>query len=216
MPENPHGDLMAAAAKVHLSPIGMKRRGRSRIWLKDNGWWLAVVEFQPGAWSKGTYLNVAATWLWHAKDHLSFDECKRVGGFAEFNDPQSFASATDNYALRAAIEVSSLCKQFPTLDAAARHLRAKADGNPWHHYHAMMASLAAGELDRARAQHEALARVEHDVPWCLELKAKAAAMIVAAENPLFGQDLVSTEVLATRASLKLAAIDRASIWHPHE
>ncbi len=190
----------------------MTRRGKSRLWLKDNNWWVAVVEFQPSAWSRGTYLNVAATWLWHAKDHLSFDECKRIGGFAEFTDPQSFAFAADKYASRSATEVLSLCEQFPTLSRAAKHLRAKADGNPWHHYHAMMASLANGELVCAQAQHQALSRVEHDVPWCVDLKAKAAAIMFEAKDERSARALVSAEVAAARRLLKLPAIEDNSIW----
>ena len=209
---SPHSDLIAAAAKAHLTIIGMKRKGKSRLWLKDNGWWLAVVEFQPSAWSKGTYLNVAATWLWHAKDHLSFDEVKRVAGFAEFIEPDGFALAADNYASQAANEVLSLCDQFPTVGSAAIHLRGKEDGNPWHHYHAMMASLANGELAFAHSQHEALSRVEHNVPWCVELKAKAAAFMVEARNAAVARTLVSREIAAARTLLKLPAAEESSIW----
>jgi len=209
---SPHGDLIAAAAKAHLSPIGMKRKGKSRIWLKDNRWWLAVVEFQPSAWSKGTYLNVAATWLWHAKDHLSFDECKRADGFAEFTGPESFALAADKYASLAATEVLSLCGRFPTLSSVARHLRAKADGNPWAHYHAMMASLANGDLEFAKGQLKALSRVEHNVPWCLELKAKAAATMAEANDASAARTLVSKEVATARTLLKLPVVEESSIW----
>jgi hypothetical protein len=92
-----HGNLIAAAAKAHLSAIGMNRKGKSRIWIKDNHWWLAIVEFQPSGWNKGTYLNVAATWFWHPKEHFAFDEIKRADGFAEYTDPQSFAMAADKY-----------------------------------------------------------------------------------------------------------------------
>lgn len=207
-----HGDLIATAAKIHLQPIGMKRKGKSRLWLKDNGWWLALVEFQPSAWSKGTYLNVAATWLWHAKDHLSFDEFNRVEGFAEFTEPQSFAIAADNYASRAATEVQALCRQFSALSSAARHLRTKAHGNPWHHYHAMMASLANGELGLARAEHDALSRIEHDVPWCTELKAKATLILVQARDQVTARTLVSREVATARMHLKLPAVEESAVW----
>jgi hypothetical protein len=53
-----HDRIIADAAKAALGPLGFKRKGRSRTWLADHGWWLTVVEFQPSAWSKGSYLNV--------------------------------------------------------------------------------------------------------------------------------------------------------------
>lgn len=209
---SPHGDIIASAAKVHLSPIGLVRKGKSRLWLKDHRWWVAVVEFQPSAWSKGTYLNVAASWLWQDKDHFSFDEFKRVGGFAEFTDPESFAGAADTYASRAADEVQSLQLRFPTLQAVANHLRATADGNPWLHYHAMMASLADGQLQAAQTQLQALLRFDHDVPWCHELKAKAAAMAAAATDRPTGRAIVSREVALARAKLRLPMIDESALW----
>ena len=213
---SPHGDLIATAAKAHLSPIGVKRKGKSRLWLKDNGWWLAVVEFQPSAWSKGTYLNVAAMWLWHAKDHISFDEHKRVGGFAEFTDPESFALAADQYSSRAAVEVVSLLHRFATLDRVAMHLRAEEDGNPWRHYHAMMASLANGELDLAQGQCETLSRIKHDVAWCLELKAKAAEITAQAKDAAIARTLVTSEIAAARTLLKLPPVGEASLWRSQQ
>jgi hypothetical protein len=42
------------------------RKGRSRVWFDDQGWWIGVVEFQPSSWSRGTYLNVGVSWLWGA------------------------------------------------------------------------------------------------------------------------------------------------------
>lgn len=59
----PHDKIIAEAAKAALRSLGFQRKGRSRTWLADHGWWLTIVEFQPSAWSKGSYLNVAAHWL---------------------------------------------------------------------------------------------------------------------------------------------------------
>jgi hypothetical protein len=74
---------IAEAAKRRLRPIGFLRKGRSRIWLSDHGWWVAVAEFQAGGWKKGSYLNVAAHWLWSSSGHISFDYGGRHGGFEE-------------------------------------------------------------------------------------------------------------------------------------
>src|SRR5256885_11111558 len=57
---DPHSKLITAAAREILRPLGLFQKGRSRVWLDDQGWWLGVVEFQPSDWSKGSYLNVGA------------------------------------------------------------------------------------------------------------------------------------------------------------
>lgn len=205
-------ELIVAAAKVHLGAIGMHRMGSSRLWVKDNGWWLAVVEFQPSAWASGTYLNVAASWLWHAKDHLAFDVSKRVAGFTGFVDPQRFAAAANQYASRAATEIEVLCRQFASPDDVAIHLHSKVGGNPWDYYHAMMASLASGDLARARAQQAALEGIEDHAPWCAQLKAKASGIMRCARDGASALSCVSEEILSSRTRLKLPDVGIPDLW----
>lgn len=50
----PHSKIINKLAKDTLKPIGVLRKGQSRTWLDDNGWWVTVIEFQPFSWSKGT------------------------------------------------------------------------------------------------------------------------------------------------------------------
>jgi len=54
-----HSRVIAEAASAALSPLGLVRKGRSRIWLDDQSWWLGVAEFKPSNWKPGAYLNVA-------------------------------------------------------------------------------------------------------------------------------------------------------------
>jgi hypothetical protein len=206
-----HSNLIASAAKARLSPLGFVRKGRSRLWLKDNVWWLSAVEFQPSAWSKGTYLNVAATWLWHEKEYLAFDECQRVEGFAEYTDPETFAVAADKYALRAAAEAQNALVRFATVGAVAAHLCSSADGNPWRHYHAMMALLVTGNIQSANDQLRSLLRVDHNVPWCIELKEKATTFARQATTTEKAREVVLTEIALARARLKLAALNDATL-----
>jgi len=67
-----HNRDIAKAARAALGSIGCVRRGRSRTWLDDRGWWVGVIEFQPSSWSKGSYLNVGASFLWAAEDSSGF------------------------------------------------------------------------------------------------------------------------------------------------
>jgi hypothetical protein len=53
-----HARLIATAAKAALQPLGFVRRGRSRFWFADQGFWIIFAEFQPSGWSKGSYLNM--------------------------------------------------------------------------------------------------------------------------------------------------------------
>ena len=42
-----HNQVIAEAAAAALAPLGMARKGRSRIWLDDQSWWLGIAEFKP-------------------------------------------------------------------------------------------------------------------------------------------------------------------------
>ena len=89
------------------------QKGRSRTWLDDQGWWVGVVEFQPSAWDRGSYLNVGACWLWEEKDYLSFDVGGRVAGFQRFTETAEFASAAQTLAEQAAAEYWRCVTAFP-------------------------------------------------------------------------------------------------------
>ena len=70
MNEQNHNKIIMKAAREVLAPNGLLQKGQSRIWLDDNGWFFAVVEFQPSGWEKGTFLNVGMHYLWANKEYL--------------------------------------------------------------------------------------------------------------------------------------------------
>lgn len=207
-----HNAQLAKAAKTHLGPIGMKRKGQSRVWFKDNGWWLGVVEFQPSSWSKGSYLNVAAMWLWNAKDYWSFDEGGRVEKFHEFKDYDQFADAEDVLAARARDETIALCGQFASLAAVAAHLARNTNENPWHIYHAAMAALAIGDVDQAQKLFRALVAFKDYAPFMVDLKAKIQGFSERIASGTAPSAVVAQEVKDTRQLLKLSKIDEKLIW----
>jgi hypothetical protein len=127
----PHTRLLTMAARRTLRPLGLCQRGRSRLWLDDQGWWLVVVEFQPSSWSKGSYLNVGAMWLWYEKDYFSFDDGHRVEDFAPFEDEAQFFPIAEGLARRAAQEVMRYRALYPSVHAAAQHLAAKHPKSFW-------------------------------------------------------------------------------------
>jgi hypothetical protein len=87
---SPASRLLTQAGREVLRPLGLRQKGRSRTWIDDHGWWLAVVEFQPSSWSLGSYLNVGVMWLWRDSDHLSFDLNYRTNDHVGLRDEQQF------------------------------------------------------------------------------------------------------------------------------
>ena len=208
-----HNRLIAHAAKMSLAPLGCKQKGRSRLWFDDHGWWVAVVEFQPSSWSKGSYLNVAAMWLWNAKDHWSFDEGGRVDTFHEFKSESQFSDAAAQLASRAATEVISLRRIFSSIEAAATHLAQKDKKGIWDHYHAAMSAAVSGNSSYAQSQFAKVASARVHAPWVAELQAKAASF----SNRVFSleslQQAVHNEIVAARSQLKLPPLaENHNLW----
>ncbi|WP_076073228.1 hypothetical protein [Sphingomonas montana] len=154
---NPHDTLLAAAARQILGPLGFRRKGRSRIWMADHGSRLTIVEFQPSGWAKGSYLNVAAHWLWVEQDHLSFDYGGRVETFVDYVSDTQFGPEAIRLAQAAADEATLLDQTFRSPDDVARVLVAreralpKAARGSWSAYHAGMAAEMAGRTADATA-----------------------------------------------------------------
>lgn len=200
-----HSRIIARAAKEALAPLGCFQKGRSRTWLDDHGWWVAVIEFQPSAWAKGSFLNVGACWLWYAKDSLSFDDGSRIEGFREFESTGQFQAVAAALAERAKNEVTALRKRFATVSAAAEHLRAKTTKDDiWTHYHAGVSCGLAGDIDGAKASlRNVVAMPERDLPWVHEVKARTAELLqVVDDTPLF-RTRTGSIIESARERLKL-------------
>src|SRR5215469_14337393 len=112
---------IAEAARQALAPLGVTRKGRSRTWLDDHGWWLGIVEFQPSNWGAGTYLNVGLMFLWQPADYFAFEVGYRVDSFSRADDADTFHQAIQAKAGKARDEVLSLREHFASVHAVIQH-----------------------------------------------------------------------------------------------
>jgi hypothetical protein len=216
--DSQHNRIIARAAQRRLKPLGCVQKGRSRTWIDDHGWWLGVIEFQPSGWSKGSYLNVGACWMWYAKDFLSFDDGYRVEEFQPFRDDEQFEQVAAALAERAAIEVETLRRRFPSLASAAKYLIAKQadDRDLWAHYNAGVAAGLVGDTGTAKARlRKVVAVPQQDVPWILQLKEKSGMLLDLADNTSRFRSETAAVVGRARDLLKLSggseAIDEITI-----
>jgi len=111
--QNEHGKLIAAAAKAALLPLGCRRKGQSRVWYSDERFWYIFIEFQPSAWSKGTYLNVGPTWFF--LEQWGGEVTARLGNYIEFESVEQFGPLIEKAAQLVAAEVVALRAKFRTL-----------------------------------------------------------------------------------------------------
>lgn len=117
-----HSKIINRVAGQALRPIGVKRRGQSRVWLDDNGWCITVIEFQPSSWSKGTYLNVGINFQWYPADHFSFDIGHREAGFVEYQSDKQFEPKVQEFAELAKAKVLEIRKQLSSPNSAKKYV----------------------------------------------------------------------------------------------
>jgi hypothetical protein len=154
---SPHEQLIARAAKMTLGPLGFRRKGQSCIWISDQKWWLNIVEFQPSAWARGSFLNVNAHCLWSENDYISYEYGGRIEPFSEFETNDQFEGEAERLARSAAQAADLLKSSFESIEVAASTLAANESELPveakgsWPAYHAGVALGLAGKPNEAEA-----------------------------------------------------------------
>ena len=205
MADNEHGRIIASQAKIALQPSGFRRKGQSRVWIADRGFWLSVVEFQPSSWSKGTYLNVAVHWLWGSlPETATFDRAERIGEFVQFQSPAQFLLAVDQMAKKA-VEIDQIHRSmFPSAKATAtilvNELQPGAYGE-WAAFHAGVAAGLAGDFETARRLFESVRR---------HAASQAQVLLAYIDDPVAFRSHVRGMIEAERAYYGLGALSAAA------
>jgi hypothetical protein len=197
--QNEHGQLIAAAAKAALAPLGCKRKGQSRLWISDERYWLITVEFQPSAWSKGSYLNVRPAWLWLRLG--ANDSFPRPADYIEFENAEQFTPLIENMTAIAAQTILAFRAKFRTLAYVNRHFAERITGDGWPVYRAAVTAGLVGDTETARHLFRRMEvwDTKNWEPW-MKLKSESAAMAALLDDP----EQFRSVLLATITSKRVA------------
>ena len=124
-PKGPHEKIIHQLCREILIPHGVFQRGTSRVYIDDNGFFFTVIEFQPSAGAKGTYLNIALHFLWNERDFLSYDfpfDSSRVKTFIEYQNDEQFSEAVRLY-VETALEYVMCYRKLCDAKMARKYLR---------------------------------------------------------------------------------------------
>lgn len=174
-----HEKIIKASAKKILQPAGLFQKGTSRIWLEDNGYYLTQVEFQPSAYSKGSFVNVGVSFLWEFDEILNsvlgFNYGYRLSecGFTEYDgNDEKFQETMESYA-NAALQKVIEYRQFRNLDYAKQIYKQEEKKLSWQDYNLAMICFLKGDYEEGMESLENLMkRVEepeeyaHLLPRC--------------------------------------------------
>jgi hypothetical protein len=197
-----HGRLIAAAAKAALAPLGCKRKGQSRIWYADHRLWVILVDFQPSGWSKGSYLNMGVTWLWHHGSGR--DISYRPVDFIPFKTVEQFAPQINKMAARAAQELSILREKFKSFSDVYQYITSHASRDSWPTYNAAVACGLVGDITASRRFFERMkAWPTHGYAWEQQLKSDSAELAALLDEPTKFQSAILAIIEKRRSVMHL-------------
>ena len=200
MTSGDHNRVIDGEARRILKPLGLYRKGKSRVWLDDHGWWVIQVEFQPSASSKGSYLNVGLNWMLYEGNVGAFNIGSRVSvPFISAVGNESFEEDARKLAVRAREEVVRIRSSFSSLRGALDYYATLERRGIWDdYYHGVVRGLsgdAAGALEvfRAVPKH----RVEYGYEKAICHRAQELSRLLS--DPAAFRDTMRGIVFRTRS-----------------
>ena len=119
--KNPHSKIITKKAREMLLPLGVKQKGRSRLWIGDEKWYVILVEFQPSKARKGTYLDLGITWLWYPKPYFSYDVGGKQGQFVEYKSDEQFLQSFTSLTKDVPHKINNIKNSLSTMQGAYQY-----------------------------------------------------------------------------------------------
>lgn len=162
-----HNKIITQVANNVFSPMGFFQKGKSRTWLYDCGYCFVQVEFQPSAYSRGSFCNVGIAFLFEyfggLNETLAFDYGRErilVNNiqFVEYNGDDEIFEKQIFQLAQCALEYAENLKRFKSLKYANRCMSklifqkrlkeflGKWNGSIFDYYNAAMIKFLVGDL----------------------------------------------------------------------
>lgn len=178
-----HNRVIDTEARNALKPLGLTQKGKSRVWLDDHGWWLIQVEFQPSAWSRGSYLNIGINWMLYEGSVGAFNVGSRVDvPFVSATGNENFTEDARHLALRAKREVEKARAKFNTLGAAVSHYAHSENRSIWDTYFYGVLLGLAGDIAPSKEAFRAVTKHRIEFGWEKGLSQRALELSALVAN----------------------------------
>jgi hypothetical protein len=204
-----HSKIINKVAVQILKPNGLVRKGQSRIWLDDHGWYTTMIEFQPFSGRQGTCINVGVTFHWYLKDYSSFDVGYRESKFIDYESDEQFIPEVEKLAHLALNKIIGYRESLCNLDNAKQLILNHdfTSDSLWGNYHKGIISGLANDLEGLNKYYDGLLAVDHGVAWAHELKNQVLHLKnIATNSDGFRMEIMKI-ISKTRALKKLPVLE---------
>jgi len=211
MGQKEHTKIINKVAKQIFKPEGLVRKGQSRTWYHDKGWFTTVVSFEPSKSRRGTYLSIGVNFHWYEKDYFSYDIGGREQGFVEFSTDAEFTPKIEEmvgFALTKAIFYSEKLSNLTTAKPFILSHQFTSD-SLWGNYHKGITSGLLGDVENSKTYFSALLNFEdgRDISWISDLKRKAQTLIELVDKTDDLNSHIFGIINRTRARKKLKEVE---------
>ena len=209
MTQPEHSKIIVKTAGQILKPYGIVRKGQSRSWLDDHGWFTSVIEFQPSSWNRGTYLNVGVNFHWFRKDYFSYDIGGRESLFEKFDNTEQFTINIEGFANKALGIALNYREAFRNLESSGNAILTHqfASDSLWGNYHRGVVCGITNKFGEADKYFDMLLSVELDYDWVNELKRDTLFLkTVMNSHQQFKTEIIEI-IKATRSLKKLPPVE---------
>jgi hypothetical protein len=208
-----HNKLISEVAKQTLLPGGLKRKGKSRLYYDDNGWWCTIVEFQPSGFSKGSYLNVGVSWLLYEENYWSFNVGSRRKEFSSAENESEFTHDIFEMAMTAKEIVGENRERFSTISKAHEYYQSIKRAN-WDYYYAAVIAGMNHQFAAAVENFNSWLAYPELTDWQMEANSRSRKLMDLLKRPREFAEAVIQIVLNSRALHRLENKEPALLGLP--
>ncbi|MCL1992794.1 MAG: hypothetical protein FWG66_07590 [Spirochaetes bacterium] len=180
-----HNKIIKAIATKLFKPHGIKRKGQSRLFIDDNGWFIIIIEFQPHNYNRGAFLNIGINFNWYLNDYFSFDIGGREKDFIEYKNTDQFTAEIKKICEYSIEKINGYRSQFKNIkDAEKIILKTQYTSDDfWGNYHRGIISGLVGNMDNLKKYFEKILNEPDDnIGWRIELKKNIKELKALAEK----------------------------------
>lgn len=211
MSQKVHTKIINNVAKQILKPEGLVRKGQSRTWYHDQGWFTTVVSFEPSKSRRGAYLSLGVNFHWYEKEYFSYDIGGREKVFEEFTTEAQFTPKIEEMVNFALTKVFFYSEKLSTLTTAKPFILSHqfTSDSLWGNYHRGVASGLLGDVDNSKIYFLALLNYqdERNIPWIIDLKTKTQELVDLVDRTKDFNLHVHEIITKTRAKKKLKEVE---------
>lgn len=177
----PHQKIIQSTSVQILKPAGFKQKGRSRLWLRDFGWFVNFIELTPHKWDRGTHFVTGISWLWYPRTYWTFDVTLHRSGLDEFikyDDDESFQSALTEDLTRLIEMLRDPIAKCQNFDGALSLAANYSNGTCWENFNLSILTALSGETQTAHALlRDILQNYSENYDWQRERADYVAALM---------------------------------------